>query len=648
MDRRYLYSPCAFPCKWMFLLFSCFIAGVASAQNVAINTDGSRANPNAMLDIQSSSKGLLIPRMSSEARQRIAPTQGLLVYDINTNSFWYNTGRQWLNISTTSVSMSASGAWLLTGNAGTVDGINFLGTTDNVPLSIRVNNQLSGRIDHITGNTFWGYRSGMNITTGNHNTGTGTEALHNNMIGNKNVAIGFQSLYNNFIGHFNVAMGHQSLFNNTTGESNTALGMASMFANKSGSGNVATGYRSLSNNTIGIYNTGVGYDAMLSNISGSFNTAVGMQALRDNTGGGHNTALGSFALQGNTIGTFNIAVGVEAMASSDFGLENTATGYRALYSNRGSRNTAFGAHSLFSNASGHFNTAAGYNALRNNTSGDWNTALGESALYTNTSGYWNSSSGGASLYFNRSGFVNTANGFLALYQNTTGSHNVALGYLAGGRNTTGVGNTAIGTYSDFSDENFDNATALGYFAIADASNKVRIGASFVTVIEGQVPFTTPSDGRYKFDVQEDVRGLDFILQLRPVTYQFDVKRFDERLAPSNQRLPGTIKPLQDEKITAMVENGYAVASSIRRTGFIAQEVEQAAKRSGYNFSGLITPGKEQQYYSLSYESFVVPLVKAVQEQQQVITDQQKHMQEQDKKITELQRKLDEVLKLIMK
>ncbi len=58
-------------------------------------------------------------------------------------------------------------AWLLTGNSGTVDGVNFIGTLDNVPLNIRVNNQPSGRIDQVNGNTFWGYSAGLANTTGN-------------------------------------------------------------------------------------------------------------------------------------------------------------------------------------------------------------------------------------------------------------------------------------------------------------------------------------------------------------------------------------------------------------------------------------------------------------------------------------------------
>jgi hypothetical protein len=132
---------------------------------VAINTDGSKANPNAIVDIKSSTKGLLIPRITSEARLKIPNTQGLMVYDINTNSFWYNTGKSWQNMVMSAANLSiADSAWLLTGNAGTVDGTHFLGTKDNVPLNIRVNNRRSARIDPTLNNTFWGYQSGLTLS----------------------------------------------------------------------------------------------------------------------------------------------------------------------------------------------------------------------------------------------------------------------------------------------------------------------------------------------------------------------------------------------------------------------------------------------------------------------------------------------------
>jgi hypothetical protein len=51
----------------------------------------------------------------------------------------------------------------------------------------------------------------------------------------------------------------------------------------------------------------------------------------------------------------------------------------------------------------------------------------------------------------------------------------------------------------------------------------------------------------------------------------------------------------------------------RMTGFIAQEVEAAAKKCEYDFSGVHAPTSPDRLYSLTYAEFVVPLVKAVQE-----------------------------------
>ena len=94
------------------------------------------------------------------------------------------------------------------------------------------------------------------------------------------------------------------------------------------------------------------------------------------------------------------------------------------------------------------------------------------------------------------------------------------------------------------------------------------------------------------------------MKLRPVTYQFDVNKFDK---------VGAIN--EPDNVTQIAYND---AKQLRRTGFIAQEVETAATASGYNFSGIDRPLTPEDHYSLSYESFVVPLVKGMQEQQRMI------------------------------
>jgi len=75
-----------------------FAATIASAQ-VAVNTDGSTADPSAMLDVKSSLRGVLVPRMNSAQRTTIpAPATGLLVFDTTTNTFWFFNGAIWVEL----------------------------------------------------------------------------------------------------------------------------------------------------------------------------------------------------------------------------------------------------------------------------------------------------------------------------------------------------------------------------------------------------------------------------------------------------------------------------------------------------------------------------------------------------------------------
>lgn len=65
-------------------------------QNIGIGTTS--PNPNALLDISSSNKGLLAPRMDSTSRKNIPATKGLLLYDTTYNSYWFHTGTAWVNM----------------------------------------------------------------------------------------------------------------------------------------------------------------------------------------------------------------------------------------------------------------------------------------------------------------------------------------------------------------------------------------------------------------------------------------------------------------------------------------------------------------------------------------------------------------------
>lgn len=72
-------------------------AVVGNTQNIGINSTGATPDPSAMLDIVSTDKGILIPRVSSGQRTSISsPATGLMVYDTTTGSFWYFNGTVWV------------------------------------------------------------------------------------------------------------------------------------------------------------------------------------------------------------------------------------------------------------------------------------------------------------------------------------------------------------------------------------------------------------------------------------------------------------------------------------------------------------------------------------------------------------------------
>lgn len=80
------------------LTFFLFATGL-SAQNVAINDNNANPDPSAMLDVQSTNKGMLVPRMTTAQRTAIAnPAVGLLVFDTDFESFWFKDGTGWVEL----------------------------------------------------------------------------------------------------------------------------------------------------------------------------------------------------------------------------------------------------------------------------------------------------------------------------------------------------------------------------------------------------------------------------------------------------------------------------------------------------------------------------------------------------------------------
>ncbi|NRA12261.1 MAG: hypothetical protein HRT57_09935, partial [Crocinitomicaceae bacterium] len=79
------------------------MALISNAQNVGINSDGTLPDASAILDVKSTDRGMLVPRMTTAQRAAIvAPADGLLVFDNTTNTFWYCISSAWEELSVTS------------------------------------------------------------------------------------------------------------------------------------------------------------------------------------------------------------------------------------------------------------------------------------------------------------------------------------------------------------------------------------------------------------------------------------------------------------------------------------------------------------------------------------------------------------------
>jgi hypothetical protein len=118
-----------------------------------------------------------------------------------------------------------------------------------------------------------------------------------------------------------------------------------------------------------------------------------------------------------------------------------------------------------------------------------------------------------------------------------------------------------------------------------ASNQVRIGNTAVTYAGVQVAWTVTSDRRWKDHIRPLPYGLNMVNQLQAVDY---VRKNND--------------------------------TQTREIGFIAQDVKALLDKLGYTNQGILSTDDDG-YMSLRYNDFIPVLVKAIQEQQDLINSQ---------------------------
>ena len=301
--------------------------------------------------------------------------------------------------------------------------------------------------------------------------------------------------------------------------------------------------------TTGDYNVAVGYNSLIAHTTGASNTAIGAQALMTNTTAADNVAVGISALKLNTTGASNVALGANALDANTTASNNTAVGQAALGAN----------------TTGSENTAVGKDALKSNTTASHNTALGEDA--------------GAAI--------------------TTGASNVAIGRAAGDALTTGSQNVIVGGACDASAVGAVNQIVMGYGVTGNANSSFCFGDGAVdsAIAFGATSITAPSDIRLKEDIQDAEVGLDFIKELRPVTFQWK----------KGKDVPEDMKAHVPDSEERIINGKY-------NHGFIAQEVKEVLPNliDGEEYDDS-KPLEERNKLSVRTHGIVSYLTKALQE-----------------------------------
>jgi hypothetical protein len=402
-------------------------------------------------------------------------------------------------------------------------------------------------------NTLIGYAAGTAITTGQGNIMIGESAgdgfdTEGNNLGVGNGALGGASLSG---GEFNVAIGNLSLDALTSGDNNTALGYEAGTALTTGVDNTILGFNSAKTLTTASFNTILGADACdTGTMTGNNNTVVGFQAARALTSAVENVIIGSSAGVSLTTGGYNVLIGRQAGDGYDAETHNLAIGVSALGGpvDGGEFNVAVGNYSLDALTSADGNTALGYNAGSSVTTGGLNTFIGHQA----------------------------------------GQDTVAL--------TTGTGNTVIGNNARTSANNAENQIVIGNDLAGAGDNRVTLGSSGGTIncsYTANNTWTQSSDKRLKKNINEDNLGLNFINELKPVTFNWKPK---SEIEPEFQ----ATRLNKGEKDTETLIHGL-----------IAQDVKKAMDKVGNDtFNGWSESADGQE---ISREMFITPLIKAVQE-----------------------------------
>lgn len=356
------------------------LAGTSlQAQNIGINTDGSTPAASAMLDVKSSDRGLLMPRMTTALRNAIvSPAIGLIIYDTTENSFWFYGASGWTEL------FSGNAGWRTDGNTGTDPDANFIGTTDDVDLVVRTQNVERMRVMGSTGSvsinnyapvetdrfSVYGGATDAGRAIYAENSGNGSNTIWAESTGaGSRAIIGLSDLYAGVQGQGStgvVGFGTGTGADGVYGNAGTATGFGMSAYNTDAGG---TGLITIGNNVIGSYITQGSGGAMTGSLIGGYgmgrdaSTGIGLVGI-----GNGLTALTGFYIPSKGAGVTGTGsrYGVMGFAEVTGPPGNTSAG--DLYDNNSNVNAQSGGYFELYNVNNNTAIAWAYVALKSSGS----------------------------------------------------------------------------------------------------------------------------------------------------------------------------------------------------------------------------------------------------------------------------------------
>ncbi|MCB9342010.1 MAG: tail fiber domain-containing protein [Lewinellaceae bacterium] len=268
----------------LLLMASCCLFSQSNSNiqmPTSVNSDGSQPNTSAMLDVQSTTQGMLVPRMTTAQRMAItSPATGLLVFDTDKGSFWFFGGTAWADLSTPVRLADADGNTKIQVEESPNEDVIRMDLAGSERLVVRKNTPYDR-----------------------------TQVLFPGSSGN-------------------ISLGDHAGDSTSTGIANILIGENAGRQNKTGNGNTSIGFAAGEMGTANFSNTFIGQEAGRYNTSGD-NTFVGAFAGKNTSSGGENTFLGSFTGINTTTGSFNTFLGRYAGQFNETGVSNTYVGHGA-------------------------------------------------------------------------------------------------------------------------------------------------------------------------------------------------------------------------------------------------------------------------------------------------------------------------------